>query len=217
MHVIRCLALAFIGLFILSSSSLAQKGFSIEGGLLYDLPAGPHNRPYPQMKGGVGFTANFGYDFFERAGILMGVLHSSHVYQLGIRNGVILEQSADRTTFFLKARALPLKRDKFEIVVAAGIGFFDITGSRVLQPNEVSDEFFGFEDDFSGLGFIGNFDFRYYITKGLAVSIYLGGDVVNYSRYELLGIRTNYGRKLPGGDSFNWGLTLYHHIGVPNL
>jgi hypothetical protein len=163
------------------------------------------------MKGGFGYTANFGYDFTAQAGLELGVMQTSHKYEPGVQAEVVLEDNAEKTTFFLKARAIPVKREKIELVAAAGIGFFDITGKKLDQfSNEAN-------VDFSGLGFTGNVDFRYYITSGLAVSIYMGANLVNYSRYELFGFRTNYGRKMPSGDSFNWGLTLYHHIGIPQL
>lgn len=200
-----------MGLFILATNSFAEKGFTIEGGLIYDQPgSGVRNRPYPAMKGGLGYIANFGYNFVNQAGLVFGVMHSTHNYELGVRANAVIEDNADKTTFFLKARVSPLKREKFEIVTSAGIGFFDIAGKQIIQEQEA-------DNDFSGLGFTGNFDFRYYITNGLAVSIYLGANFVDYGRYEIFGYKTDYGKKMPGGNSINWGLTLFHQIGIPQF
>jgi hypothetical protein len=211
MHKTRCLALVLMGLSILSANSFAEKGFTIEGGLLYDQPGGGgHNRPFPAMKGGFGYTANFGYNFTNQEGFELGVMHTMHNYELGVRTNAAIEDNADKTTFFLKARVSPLKRGNFEIVTAAGIGFFDIAGKQIIQEQDT-------DNDFSGLGFTGNFDFRYYITSGLAVSIYLGANFVDYNRYEIFGYKKDYGMKMPGGNSINWGLTLFHHIGIPQL
>ena len=190
---------------------MAQKGFFIEGGMIYDRPANnPHDRPYAKMKGGLGYTGDLGYDFFDRAGLEFGVMHTAHNYELGVHDEAVLEETADKSTFFLKARAIPFRHGQFEIVAAAGIGFFDISGRRLYAGEP-------FDEDFSGLGFTGNLDFRYHITGGLAVSLYLGSNLVDYSRYELSGYKANFGQGLPGGDSINWGLILYHHIGIPQI
>jgi hypothetical protein len=200
-----------MGLSIFCSDSFAEKGFSIEGGMIYDHPANSSgNRPYNAMKGGFGFTGNIGYDMFERVGLELGVTHTTHAFEIGVQNGVVLEDNAEKTTFFLKARYTALKREKFEIVPAAGIGFFDITGLQLHQQITVN-------NDFSGLGVTGSIDFRYYITPGLAASFYLGGNIVNYTRFEIDGFKSSFGRSMPGGSSFNWGLMLYHHIGIPQI
>jgi hypothetical protein len=212
MQALRILVLSAVGLPMLYSFSLAEKGFSIEGGLIYDHPAiNSHDRPYDHMKGGLGFLGNVGYDIFERGGLEIGAMHSSHDYELGVINGVVLERTASKTTFFLKARGIPIKRAKFEAVIAAGIGYFDISGQRLDATNEPYDEYF------SGWGFTGDLVFRYYVTGGLAACLYLGSNFVNYGRYEIYGYKADFGRRLPGGDSINWGLTLYHHIGIPEI
>jgi hypothetical protein len=189
---------------------LAEKGFSIEAGLLFDRPSGAQSKPYTGMSSGFGYMGNIGYDFFERGGLELGVMHTTHDYDINEISGAVTQESADKTTIFLKARGIPYQHEKFEIIVAAGLGFFDLSGMKIIQDNST-------DEDYSGLGFTGNLDFRYNITEGLAVSLYLGGNLVNYNRYELLGIKTTYPGKLPGGDSFNWGLTIFHRIGIPQL
>jgi hypothetical protein len=212
MRLARILALFISGVFSIYSNSPAEKGFSIEGGLIYDRPAiNSHDRPYAHMKGGIGFIGNVGYDFFERGGLEMGGMRSSHDYELGVRNGVVLEETAPKTVFFLKARGTPFKRGKFEAVLAAGIGYFDISGQRLDALGVPYDEYF------SGWGFTGDIDLRYSITGGLAACIYLGSNIVNYSNYEIFGQKADFHQRLPGGHSVNWGLTLYHHIGIPQL
>jgi hypothetical protein len=212
MRVLRILVLSIMGLSLTYSNPMAEKGFSIEGGLIYDRPSiNSHDRPYNHMKGGIGFIGNVGYDFFERGGLEIGAMHSTHDYELGIKNGVVLEETAPKTTFFMKARGTPFKRGKFEAVIAAGIGYFDISGRRLDIAGEPYDEYF------SGFGFTGDLDLRYHITGGLAACLYLGSNFVNYSHYEIFGYKANFGERLPGGDSINWGLTLYHHIGIPQL
>lgn len=202
--------IASLAILFSPSFVFADKGFSIEAGLLFDRPASGTNKPYPEMTSGFGYMGNIGYDFFERGGLELGVLHTTHDYVLDVIGGAVEEESAVKTTIFLKARGIPYQRDKFEIIVAAGLGFFDLSGKKLIQGNST-------DEDLSGLGFTGNLDFRYNITTGLAVSLYLGGNLVNYNRYELLGIKTAYPGKLPGGDSFNWGLTVFHRIGIPQL
>ncbi len=190
---------------------MAKKGFSIEGGMIFDFPShSAHNSHYSHIKYGPGLISNFGYNLFDWGGVEVGVMYTSHGYELGVQNGVVLERTANKTTFFLKARGVPFKREKIELVATAGIGFFDISGARLIQDVE-------FEEDFSGLGFTGNLEFRYNFSTGLGAGFVVGTNIVNYSRYELLGLRTNFGGKLPGGDSIYWGITLYHHIGIPQI
>ncbi len=212
MRILYFLTLTLVGLSIICSGALARPGFSIEGGLIYDRPAsGTHNRPYTNMKGGIGYTVNLGYDIWNWGGLELGAMHTNHDFDLGTRaGGAIIEENAGKTAFFLKARGIPFRYKKLETVIAAGAGFFDISGKRLAGENEV-------DDDFSGLGFTGNLDFRYNVSDGLAISLYLGANFVNYSRYEIFGYKANYIGRMPGGDSINWGLTVYHHIGIPQL
>lgn len=200
----------FAGIFLSVKPSQAERGFTIEGGLIYDRPSGSSNKPFIGMESGLGYTANIGFDIFERGGLELGVLRTSHAYELDVVGGAVREDDAVKTTFYLKARGVPYKYEKFELVAGVGVGFFDIAGKRIIQENDV-------DENFSGFGVLTNLNFRYHVTGGLALSFYLGANFVNYDRYELFGFKTDYGRKLPGGDSINWGLTLFHRIGIPQI
>ena len=188
--------------------SSAERGFSIEGGLLYDNPLNGSHKPYKDMDGGFGYTGNIAYDFFNWGGIELGVIHSSHNYTLAIVNNAIREANASKTLFYLKARGYLLRRGKSEIILGLGGGFADISGYSVLEQYEIS-------DDFSGSGFISTLDYRYNISPGLALSAYLGLNLADYTRYELMGSKTDYPGKMPDGNSLIWGITVFHRIGIP--
>jgi len=162
------------------------------------------------MEGGFGYIANFAYDFFERGGLEFGVMHTTHDYELEVVNNAVIRASADKTTIFLKARAYPLIKGKSEIIISLGTGLFDISGPRIIGNSELS-------DDFSGIGITAGLDYRYNITSGLALSAYLGLNLVNYDRYEILGYKTDYPDKMPDGNSLCWGITIFHRIGIPQL
>jgi len=187
--------------------AFAQKGLSIEGGIIYDRPVGDMNsRPFDDMRPGFGYTANIGFDFFERGGLELGVIRSTHSFDLYTIGGATAEETADKTSFFLRLRGSPLKREKFAVIVAAGPGYFDISGETVIQGNIVA-------EGYSGWGITTSSRFRYSVTPGLAISIYFGVNLVNYSRYDLLGYNTDYPGDLPNGNSLTWGLTFFHCVG----
>jgi hypothetical protein len=193
-----------------AKNSAAQRGFTIEAGLIYDHPSGLHNKPYPAMKSGLGYTGILGYDFIDRAGLDLGVMKTSHNYELSVIHGAVTEDNADKTTIFLKAHGIPFRHDKFDLVIAAGIGYFDISGQKMIlgNPSDI---------DFSGVGLVTDLKFRYNISDGLALSFYIGANFVNYNRYEIFGYKADYGGKLPGGNSLNWGFTVFHRIGIPQI
>ena len=126
------LALSLVLAFFFAGDAIAQKGFSIEGGLIYDRPTGSGAKPFTAIKSGLGYMGNIGYDFVDRAGLELGVLHSSHDYELAVINNAVSEESADKTTIFLKARGIPYRREKYDLVIAAGIGYFDISGKKLI-------------------------------------------------------------------------------------
>jgi hypothetical protein len=190
--------------------SAAEKGFSIEGGLLYDNPLGDSQKAYQDMEGGFGYVANIGYDFFERGGLEIGVAHSSHNYTLEIDDNAVREADASKTMVFLKVRAYLMQRGNSEIIAGLGGGLADISGTLIEQDSDLS-------NGFSGPGLIASFEYRYKISPGLALSAYLGLNLIDYSRYEVAGYKTDYPGDLPGGNSLCWGITVFHRIGVPQL
>ncbi len=191
------------------SLAMAQRGFSIEGGLIYDRPVDAENkRAFSDMRPGFGYTGNLGFDFYEKLGLELGVIHSRHDYDLSTNGGGVIEDVAGRTAFFLKIRGTPLRISKSELVLAAGPGFFDINGLRELQSGDA-------EVSFSGWGLVSSASYRYHINEGLAVAFSLGFNHVKYNRFDLLGYRTDYGGQLPRGSSLIWGLAIFHRIGVP--
>lgn len=197
---------------LVTDFAVAEKGFSIEGGLvIQDHPTGEaRNKPYRGLNAGLGYTAIFGYDFTEKLGVELGVAHTGHDYRYAVIGGAVIEETADRNAFFLRARLFPVKIKKFELLAAVGPAFFDISGTRENQGE-------GFSEDFSGVGFGAILGGRYYMTDGLAVTIFVSGNSVKYTRYELLGYRYTYPGGLPRGDSIAWGLTLFHRIGAPHF
>jgi hypothetical protein len=188
---------------------IAQRGFSIEAGLLADRPAGPR-RPFDKMQSGFGYTANLGYDFFEKFGAELGVVRTSHAYDLFTVDGAVREESAKKTVISLKLRGMPFKAGKFETVVAAGPGFFDISGQEIIGANEV-------DAGYSGWGFVSGIAARYHVTGGLALSLILGANFVNYTRYDIFGFETDRPGPMPKGNSFLWGLTIFHRVGIPQI
>ena len=191
----------------------AQRGFSIEAGLLYDHPNNnTHDRPFPEMQPGYGYIANLGYDIIDRIGLEIGVMHTTHDYNLFKLGDEILEDNAEKTTFFIKARGIPWKKGKFEVVTALGAGFFDISGNSIRKSYSLK-----ISEDFSGWGAIANLNLRYHVTGGLAATFYLGANFVDYNKYTLFGYPYRYVGKMPGGDSINWGITIFHRIGNPQI
>jgi hypothetical protein len=189
--------------------AIAEKGFSIEGGLLYDRPIDGEQEPaFSHLRPGFGYAANLGYDFFDKLGLELGVMHSRHDYDFSSSGGGILEEVAGRTIFFLKLRGIPLRISKSELVLAAGPALFDISGKMLVQGNDAS-------AGFSGWGFLSSAGCRYYLNEGLAVALFFGINLVQYDRFDLLGFNTGYQGALPKGNSIYWGLTIFHRIGIP--
>jgi hypothetical protein len=204
--IILCLILCVLfGMYVVS---YAERGFSIEGGLLYDNPLGDSHRPYKDMEGGFGYIANIAYDFFDRGGLELGVMHSSHNYTLAVVNNAISQADASKSTFYLKARIYLFKQDKSEVIFGLGGGLTDISGSTVISNFIVS-------DDFSGACLLASLDYRYTISPGLALSAYLGLNLADYTRYELMGSKQDYPGSMPNGNSLCWGITVFHRIGIP--
>ena len=196
--------------------SYAQKGFSIEAGLLHDQPTNDsHDRPYHNMHGGFGYIGNFGYDFFERLGLEIGVMHTGHDYDLATIGNEIRGATADKTTFFVKVRGVAFKLKKLELVTAWGAGYFDLSGQHYYEVSGVT---FVADESFSGWGLTGNVNLRYNFSPGLAVGFYAGVNSVNYHKYTITAYPPiPFSGRLPGGDSINLGITVFHRIGIPQL
>ena len=191
--------------------AFGQSGFSIRGGLLYDRP---FSEVYSEMEPGIGYVGSFGYDFVDRLGLEIGVMHSTHDYDFAMEGNAILEEQAEKNTIYFKVRAIPWKIEKAELVIAAGPALFDISGLRRSENSLMIDV----EEDLSGWGIAASLDFRYHITPGLAVTLYLAGNFVNYDKYRLFNREASYPGYLPnGGNSVGWGLTIFHRIGKPKL
>lgn len=194
-------------------NAFAQPGFSIQAGLLYDKP---RQEAFQKMEAGIGYVGNFGFDFYERAGIELGVMHSTHSYIFMIEQGAVRERDAESNTIFFKARAIPLRIGKTDVVFAAGPAFFDISGPRRIVDSS-SGNIYEMEAGYSGWGGVANLDLRFSVTKGLALTLYLSANYVRYNKYSINSLDTGYPGGLPRGDSLSWGLTVFHRIGMPKF
>ncbi len=186
----------------------ADNGFSIRGGILHDTPS---DKPYKDLTSGFGYIGSLGYDFIDAAGFEVGVMHSTHDFYLGVISNVVIEDKAEKTTFFIKGRVVPWKYKKTELALGAGPAFFDISGKRLYGPSSGQ----RFDEGFSGWGYLLNLDLRTYLGDHLAGTFYLSANFIGYSKYSILNLDTAYNGKLPGGDSISWGLTLFYRIGKP--
>jgi hypothetical protein len=166
------------------------------------------------MEPGIGYVGSLGYDFIDRLGLEIGVMHSTHDYDFAIEANAVLEEEAEKNAIFFKMRAIPWKIHKAELVIAAGPALFDISGLRRLENGMTIDV----EEGFSGWGLAANLDFRYLVTPGLAVTLFLAGNFVNYDEYSRFRREVSYPGYLPdGGDSVSWGVTIFHRIGKPKI
>lgn len=206
--IISCLLLFSIAV---TQAAYSRSGFSIRGGLLYDRPV---DKIFSEMEPGIGYIGSFGYDFIDRIGLEIGVSHSTHDYYFALEGNAILEEEAEKNTFFLKARAVPWKIKKAELVIAAGPALFDISGLRRSPGDPMIDV----EEDFSGWGIVAGLDFRYHVSPGLALTFYLSGNFVNYDKYSQFEREVpNPGNLTRGGDAVSWAVTVFHRIGKPKF
>ena len=192
-------------------SVYAEKGFSIRGGLLHDSPS---TDVFREMESGIGYIGSFGFDFIDRAGLELGVLHSTHDYIFDIVAGAVREREADKTTFFIKARAIPYRIGQAEFVLGIGPAFFDITGSKLRT---IESGTFELEEGFSGWGLVTSVDLRYFVSDGLALTFYISGNFAKYRNFSISSADADYPGDFPRGDSVSWGLTVFHRIGMPKL
>ena len=179
--------------------------------MLHDSPS---TDVFPEMESGIGYIGSFGFDFIDRLGLEIGVLHSTHDYIFDIVAGAIRVKEADKTTFFIKARGIPYRLGVAEIVLGIGPALFDITGDKLYRENNITYEF---ENGLSGWGVVSSLDLRYFVSEGLSLTFYLSGNFVKYSKFSVNSIDASYGGDLPRGDSVSWGLTVFHRIGMPKI
>lgn len=207
---VRLFAVVFITILPVKAA-FSDNGFSIRGGLIHDTPG---QDTYREMKSGIGYVGSLGFDIRDRIGLEIGVLHSTHDYIFTIEGNAVREKSAEKNTVFFKARGIPLKLDKAELVAAFGPAFFDISGPELFD-NQSGGLIYELETGFSGWGFVTSLDMRYFVSKGLALTFYISGNFVRYNKYTINSLNTGYDGRLPRGDSFTWGLTIFHRIGMP--
>lgn len=202
----------FAIVFVLFSNamSMAQKGFFFHGGILMDIPS---DKPFKNMKSGVGYIGSVGYNFFDRGGLEIGVLHSTHLYDIATLGNAIYQDEAEKNNVFLKINASAFKYKRIELLAGAGVGFYDITGN-ILAPGDssIAD---AFSEGFSGWGYTLNIDFRYYITENFAATFYLAGNFVKYSNTSPILESQALTKGRPGGNSVSPGITFFYRVGIP--
>lgn len=196
-------------LIVSTDMALAEKGLSIRGGLLRD---SPRQETFKDMEPGVGYVAGIGYEFIDRAGLDLSVMHSTHEYRYGLRGRAVVTDKADKTAICIKARFLPLKTPQYEIEISAGPAFYSISGN--IDSTEFTIP--GLEG-FSGWGYTGGLDLRHFATENLAITFYLSANFVKYNKQSFNSRTVEPPTRLPHGDSFCWGLTLFYRIGKFDL
>jgi len=201
--------MSFIAFLVSINMAEAQKGLSIRGGLLHDTP---QQEVFVDIEPGVGYIADIGYDFFERIGAELGVMHSTHEFRAGLRGPAVVTNKAEKTAIFIKGRFLPLKTGKYEIQLGIGPAFYSIAGDIEAEEGGIPGEL-----GFTGWGYIAALDLKHYVTENLAVTFYLSANIVKYSKQTFNSLNISNPSRLPRGNSFSWGLTLFYRIGKLKL
>ena len=201
------IVLTLLFIMVINSPIVAQQGFSIGGGLLYDVP---QSEIFDEIEPGFGFIGGLGYDFHDRYGAELGVFHTSHTFRLSTEGSAIREDKSEQNAIFIKGRAIPYRKDKIEVVASAGPAFYSI------YANQRSESYITeYEEEFSGIGIITGLDLRYYATDNLAVSLYFIGNFVKYTKKTQNSLTVENPGGLPRGDSIGWGLSIFYRIGKP--
>jgi len=196
-------------LFVSIGIANAEKGLSIRGGILSDTPK---YEVYDDMETGIGYIGSIGYDFFDRIGADMGVMHSTHEYRAGLRGYAVLVDKADKTAIFFRMRFLPLKTRLNEIQVGIGPAFYSTAADIVIEGIGLP-----VEEGFNGWGYTAGIDLKHFATENLAITLYLSANIVKYSKQTINSLETSNPSRLPRGNSFSWGLTVFYRIGKINL
>lgn len=174
----------------------------------------PSSEIFREMESGIGYIGSFGFDFYEKAGVELGILHSTHDFIFDIEAGAVREREAERNTVFLKVRAIPYRLGKADLVLGFGPALFGITGMRLFDAKP---GIYEFEEGYSGWGVVTSVDLRYFVSEGLSLTFYLSGNFVKYGKYTINTVDAIYPGDLPRGDSVCWGLTVFHRIGMLDL
>jgi hypothetical protein len=199
-----------LGLLIVSiGTANAEKGLTIRGGLLHDTPK---YEVFDDMEAGVGYIGSIGYDLFEKFGADLGVMHSTHEYRVGLRGSAVIVDKADKTAIFFRLRYLPLKSSQYEIEVGAGPAYYSTSADIEIEELALP-----VEEGFDGWGYTLGVDLKHFATDNLAITLYLSANIVKYSKQTVNTIELLSPSRLPRGDSFSWGLTIFYRIGKINL
>lgn len=196
--------ISFYLLFVSIEIAIAEKGLSIRGGFLRD---SPQQEVFDDMEAGVGYIASLGYEVFEKVGVDLGVMHSTHEFRLGLRGNAIVNEKAEKTAIFVRGRFLPLKTERYEIELGAGPAFYSITGNT-----EAPEFLFPGEEGFSGWGYTAGLDLKHFATENLAITFYISANIVKYNDQTFNSGPVKPPTRLPRGDSISWGLTLFYRI-----
>lgn len=186
------------------NTGYARKGLTIRGGLLHD---SPRTNVFEDIDPGMGYIGSLGYDIYWRFGADLGVMHSTHEFRAGLRGNAVLIDNAEKTSFFIRGRFSPLKMEKYEIQIGAGPTYYGITGDMITSYG------LPYEEGYSGWGYTAGVDFMHFATENLAITVYLAANIVKFSKQTLNSSTVKPPTRLPRGDSFSWGLTLYYRIG----
>jgi hypothetical protein len=201
--------ISFCLLFVSIKTAEANKGLSIRGGLLHDTPK---QETFDDIEAGVGYIASIGYDFFERIGADLGVMHSTHEFRVGLRGRAVVNDKAEKTAIFLRGRYLPLKTSRYEIQIGAGPAYYSIAGD--VEPEDLG---LPGEKGYNGWGFTAGLDLKHFATDNLAITFYLSANIVRYDKETYNSATIAAPTDLPRGDSISWGLTLFYRIGKIKL
>ena len=125
----------------------------------------PRQDVFEDMEPGVGYIAGIGYEFIDRVGFDLGVMHSTHEYRYGLRGNAIVNDEAEKTAIAIRARFMPLKKENYEIEIGGGPAFYSITGNIEAAGNLPP-----LEEGFSGWGYTAGIDLRHFATENLAFS-----------------------------------------------
>ena len=182
----------------------AQKGLTIRGGLLHDSPG---TEVFDKIDDGMGYIGSLGYDLIAGFGADVGVMHSTHEFRAGVRGYSVLSSNAEKTAFFMRACYTPWKSEKIEIRAGAGPAFYTISADMEDTLG------FPYEAGFSGWGYTAGADFMHFVTENLAITLYLSANFVKFNKQTFNSSTLEVPDRLPRGDSFSWGLTLFYRIG----